>query len=270
MTLTLLRRVAGPLRASRRQEGQVMILFLIFSPVLVIFMMAFVLDVGRGYREKRALVACSDAAALAGAQVLPDRAAAWNLATEYAQKNCTGGPGADGRTATVEIVFPPNSIKVYARKTIETTFARAFGQRYWNVKATAVARLAGVGYAGPLAVRDTSVVLHEDRTFTPRLLSVDGRPASQVSPAVLADWITDPSVSMTPGVYPTVTSALLGNSQVRAALDDLAGELICLPEYDAGGAVVAWVDFQVESYNGSAHTITGTFWEQGESINLVQ
>src|SRR5215216_8185378 len=70
------------------QNGQSMVLALVFLTVLM-GMAAMVLDVGSWYRAHRQAQATADASALAGAQVLPDTAAAAALANEYSAKNST-------------------------------------------------------------------------------------------------------------------------------------------------------------------------------------
>ncbi|HEX6131425.1 MAG TPA: pilus assembly protein TadG-related protein, partial [Actinomycetota bacterium] len=67
----------------RSQRGQAMVLSVAFLAVLL-GMGALVLDVGSWYRADRAAQTTADAAALAGAQKLPDDPGlATNLALEY-------------------------------------------------------------------------------------------------------------------------------------------------------------------------------------------
>ncbi|MGH9895512.1 MAG: pilus assembly protein TadG-related protein, partial [bacterium] len=67
--------------------GQTAVLIVVFMTVLL-GMAAAVLDVGSWYRADRQLQATVDAAALAGAQALPESPAdADALAAEYAEKN---------------------------------------------------------------------------------------------------------------------------------------------------------------------------------------
>src|SRR5690242_21312316 len=74
----------------RSDRGQATILMLVFLVVLL-GMAALVLDIGSWYRADRATQSTADAAALAGAQALPDSTAtATSLASGYASKNGGG------------------------------------------------------------------------------------------------------------------------------------------------------------------------------------
>lgn len=86
------------------ETGQVVVLFAICLVVLLGFA-ALVLDVGFAYYADRSLQASADAAALAGAQELPDAATATTLAREYSgsagAKNVRGNvPGVSTTVAT--------------------------------------------------------------------------------------------------------------------------------------------------------------------------
>jgi hypothetical protein len=120
-------------KSNRGQAYVVTILFL----VVLLGMSAAVLDVGSWYRAHRALQATVDAAALAGAQALPDSTAeATALASDYAAKNGGG---------SMEITF---SKKVYANDTITVEgtrpatgfFAKVFGIETISVQTHAIAR----------------------------------------------------------------------------------------------------------------------------------
>jgi uncharacterized membrane protein len=63
-----------------RDSGQV-IVFTVVALIAFAAMAAFVVDVGYAYFTQRSLQASADAAALAGAQQLPDASAATNTAT---------------------------------------------------------------------------------------------------------------------------------------------------------------------------------------------
>ena len=74
----------------RRERGQAAVLTVVFMIVLL-GMAAAVLDVGSWYKEDRELQATMDAAALAGAQALPDDTAeASALAEQYSTTNGGG------------------------------------------------------------------------------------------------------------------------------------------------------------------------------------
>src|SRR5919205_3406328 len=80
---------------TRSERGQVLVMTVIAMTVLL-GMTALVLDVGAWFHSKRQLQATADAAALAGAQALPDDPSNANqLALQYANKNGGGVLAAD-------------------------------------------------------------------------------------------------------------------------------------------------------------------------------
>jgi len=71
------------------ESGQTLVLMVIFL-ISLLGMTALVLDVGSWYRAKRQLQSTADAAALAGAQALPDNPGnAPGLANQYAADNAS-------------------------------------------------------------------------------------------------------------------------------------------------------------------------------------
>src|SRR5262249_58548725 len=68
------------------ERGQSMVITVVFMVVLLGFA-ALVIDVGSWYRAHRSAQSTADAAALAGAQVLPGTAGPSTLATPYVNKN---------------------------------------------------------------------------------------------------------------------------------------------------------------------------------------
>lgn len=111
-------------------------------------MTALVVDVGYAYYTKRALQASADAAALAGAQELPDPRAAAGRASEY-----SGSPGGknarDGIPAVTSASTacredgvpcrPANAVVVKETADVRTKFARILGLDTLTVSARAVA-----------------------------------------------------------------------------------------------------------------------------------
>jgi hypothetical protein len=74
----------------RGEDGQVLVLVAVFMFGLI-GMAALVVDVGSWFHQQRATQTTVDAAALAGAQALPDTVAARALAKQYAAANGAGG-----------------------------------------------------------------------------------------------------------------------------------------------------------------------------------
>jgi hypothetical protein len=116
--------------------GQAYVLTILFLVVLLA-MAAAVLDVGSWYRAHRSLQATVDAAALAGAQALPQSTGeASTLATEYASKN-----GGGDMTVTFSTkVFANDTITVEGKRPAPGFFSKVFGLDSVTVRTTASAR----------------------------------------------------------------------------------------------------------------------------------
>jgi hypothetical protein len=123
--------------------GQAYVLTVLFLVVLL-GMAAAVLDAGSWYRADRALQATVDAAALAGAQALPeDSAEAAALADEYVTKNGGGSIPDEGGSINVSFdtqVFEDDTIIVEGTRPAPGFFAKVFGVDSVNVNGRAVAR----------------------------------------------------------------------------------------------------------------------------------
>lgn len=136
-------------RMRTEESGQVIVLVSICMTVLL-GMGAMVADVGQLYLERQRLVAAADLAALAGAQLLPDRTRAEATAADYLAKN-----GVDADAVQIEINDANSEITVNLRNTIPTTFARVLGvftQGTWGGATAQSAALSGVSGAAPLGV----------------------------------------------------------------------------------------------------------------------
>jgi hypothetical protein len=142
----------------RTERGQAAVLTLVFLVVLL-GMAALVLDVGSWYRADRATQATADAAALAGAQALPDSTAdASSLATQYADKN---GSGLDSVSFS-DSYGPNDTITVQVKRPATGIFTRLFGINSVNVGSKATARTALISqarYVAPIAVKNTHPML---------------------------------------------------------------------------------------------------------------
>ena len=145
--------------------GQAYVLTILFLLVLL-GMAAAVLDVGSWYRAHRSLQATVDAAALAGAQALPqDTLEASGLANEYAAKN--GGGEMDITFSTT--TFVSDTISVEGTRPAPGFFAKVFGIDTITVRASAKAR---AGY--PVAAKWVApIVVHIDH---PMLQPCGGNP----------------------------------------------------------------------------------------------
>jgi hypothetical protein len=283
--------------ARRHERGQAAVLTVLFMVVLLA-MAAAVLDVGSWYQEDRELQATMDAAALAGAQALPDDAAAATaLAGEYATKN---GGGLD-TTAVTTTKIANDTIKVNGSRPAPGFFSKLFGIDSVTVNATAKARtgvLASAKWAAPIAVDRRHPLLQcnpapcsEDATQLElekvgpgafRLINID-QSHGGTGPDILAAWIQTGYEGYMPlNWYFSDSGAKFNSSQVQDALDAVIGKELLFPVYDdtqASGAnfeyeVIGWVGFVITSYEiqGSKHNkLNGNFtrviWEgiNGES-----
>jgi hypothetical protein len=120
----------------KQSGGQAYVITILFLAVLLA-MAAAVLDIGSWYRADRSLQATVDAAALAGAQALPDgTASASTLASQYAAKN---GGGTMNITFESQ-VFPDDTITVTGSRPAPGFFSKMLGINSVTVHATASAR----------------------------------------------------------------------------------------------------------------------------------
>ena len=150
----------------RDERGQVLVLVAL-AMVALVAIAGLAIDVGYAYYAQRSLQASTDAAALAGAQELPDTAAAAAAARDYggedgrrnARRNVTGvativttrclrsAPGCN----------PANAISVVERTTVPTVFARVLGIDSFDVSARATA-------CSPCSAKELDIMLVLDRT----------------------------------------------------------------------------------------------------------
>ena len=156
------------MRHARRERGQILPLAALMLVVLL-GIGAFAIDIGYAYYAKRQLQSAADAAALAGAQDLPNAATAVATATSYGAANtpanlasfaftyqtkCTATAIiATGCTASVN----PNELLVTATASTDTWFAGMFGYKHFNVTAHANA-------CSPCSSTPVDIVIALDRT----------------------------------------------------------------------------------------------------------
>ena len=277
-------------RNARTERGQATVLTLIFLVVLL-GMAALVLDLGSWYRADRDTQSTADAAALAGAQALPDDTGqASSLASTYASKN-----GSGLESVSFSNSYGPNdTIKVTVKKPANGVFTKLFGVNSVNVGSKATARTALISsakYVAPIVVRNTHPKLLGTvgcPCFTPAnvttiplgrngapgafdLLNLDGSRGG-TGPGILADWMLkgyDGYLDI--GQYYSDPGAKWDSSQMHSALDQRIGTTLLFPVYDdligngsnAQYHVIGWVGFHLLSYEarGSSGSITGYFTE---------
>lgn len=126
----------------KEEKGQVVVIAALAMVVLLGFT-ALAVDGGSLYLAKRQASNAADAAALAGALVLPQSTAV-NVATNYVQKN-----GAEVVKLTTPYDGKSNKIEVITKKNVNFTFARVLGFTQSDASARAVAQKFWAGEALP-------------------------------------------------------------------------------------------------------------------------
>jgi Flp pilus assembly protein TadG len=155
------------MRRGRKEEGQILPV-VAFALVVLLGISAFAIDIGYAYYAKRQLQSAVDAAALAGAQDLPNATNAIATAQSYAAANtpsnvsftltyetkCTATAViATGCSAAVN----PNALVVTATATTTTWFSGLFGIKHLDVSTHANA-------CSPCSSTPVDIVVAIDRT----------------------------------------------------------------------------------------------------------
>lgn len=276
-------------RNPRNARGQATVLTLVFLVVLL-GMAALVLDFGSWYRADRDTQSTADAAALAGAQALPDDATqAASLAANYASKN---GGGLDG-TEISSSITTDDTIKVTIKKQSPGIFTKLFGVDSATVGSKATARVGALDqalYVAPIVVNIKHPALHcggtEQRPIpcfgqpteldlldlhSPGngnasgsfgLIDLTGDLGGNVGAGDLADWMEHGYDKMMPlGKYSSAPSSNFNESNFQQALADrlTSGEDVLFPIYDTltgsgTGAqynVIGWIGFHITDYQAN-------------------
>ena len=146
----------------RRDERGQAIVLMTLSLVVIMGMAALVVDVGSWYHTKRRLQGTADAAALAGAQLLPnDPSGAQSQALAYANKN--GGDVAGANITVTSTVLPNDTISVRARRTDPGIFSGILGITSADIDARAKARVGPptkARYVAPMVVDCDHPLIH--------------------------------------------------------------------------------------------------------------
>jgi Putative Flp pilus-assembly TadE/G-like len=274
----------------RQEDGQTAALALLALTALL-GISALVLDVGSWLRVQRKLQATVDAAALAGAQYLPqDPTAAAQAAQTYISRN-----GGDPAQASVSLPAG-DEITVDEHEDAPSFFANVFhiSSARVGAHATALARTAGtVRYVAPIAVSEQHPMLQcrpqpcfdqptqidlADLKFPDSstaagnfgLLDLDGDAGGSASTSVLADWLRNGySGPLGVGVYEGAPGAHFNAAPFDSALNARVGTEVLFPVYrsitgsGSGAAfnVVGWVAFKLTRWtaSGSGGTLYGQF-----------
>jgi hypothetical protein len=281
---------------TRNEQGQSTVIMVVFLVVLL-GMAALVLDVGSWYRAKRDAQSTADAAALAGAQALPNTSSASTLAQQYASKN--GGIGTGTVTFSTKL-NANDTITVSVKRTAPGFFSKLFGVRSVTTGATASARsepVSAVRGVAPITVHYTHPLLNckgggQNITCNPTfgatttlslddlhgsgggngagafgLINLDQSSGGNIGADVLADWLLHGFDGYLPlGKYNSAPSANFNNSQFDAAMTAVLNTEVLFPVYrvlkgpgsTALYDIIGWVGFVPTSFNPSGSSGTIT------------
>jgi len=271
----------------RREDGQALVLGVLLMASLL-GCAALVLDVGSWFRDKRQLQSTADAAALAGAQSLPqDPAGAISLAVQYGNTN--GGGVSAGNVSISSVLSPNDTISVSSGNQAPGFFSKVFHINTVNVAAAAAARVdlpaQALGVA-PMVVSDKhpllagsgcpcfgqATTLPFDKLGAPGafgMLNLDqggNNPGSSTE----GDWIEKGYNGYLPlGNYNSDPGAKFSSNNVQSALSDRIGTVLLFPVFhsltgngsNAVYSIIGWVGFYLTSFDvhGNNATLYGHF-----------
>jgi hypothetical protein len=279
--------------AVRKNESGQAIVLMTLSLVVIMGMAAFVIDVGSWYHTKRHLQGTADAAALAGAQLLPtDSSGAQSQALTYANKN--GGNVAGADITVTSTVFQNDTISVKAKKTDAGIFSGILGIASANIDARAKARVGPplqARYVAPMVVDCEHPLIHNcDGDSTPDfgvntamdydpmgapgaygMLNLDGGNGTPGSSDEAA-WILrgfDKYLGL--GDYRSDPGAKFSSNNIRDALEARRGTVLLFPVFrvlsgtgqNAVYEIIGWIGFHLTTFevHGNNATLNGYFTE---------
>ena len=281
------------MNVKRNQSGQAFVLTVLMITALL-GLTALVVDVGSWFRAHRALQATADAAALAGAQELPDNpATATSLANDYAAKNQTALAGVSVNLS--QSYVSNDTIKVHVEKPAEGIFSKVFGINSVDEGASATARTAGMKsalYVAPIVVNKKHPMLNNcggpcfgpsNQTTIPvgttgapgafSLVNLDPQSGGTTGASTLAEWIVNGfDKYLDIGGYASDPGVKFNSNGIQdamnARMNGIDNELL-FPVYDtiagtgsnAQYRIIGWVGFYVTAVdkNGNNGNISGYF-----------
>jgi len=247
-----------------------------------------VLDVGSWFRDKRQLQTAADAAALAGAQSLPNNPAGANaLAVQYGTSN--GGGVTSGNVIVSSGLTANDTISVHATNSAPGFFSNVFGIKSVTVGASAVARSevpAQALYVAPMVVRNTHPLLagsgcpcfNQQTTlnFDPMgapgafgMLNLSGG-SGTVGASTEGNWILNGYNQYLPlGSYKSDPGAKFSSANVQNALQARENTVLLFPVFNtltgsgqnAVYNIIGWVGFYLQSFSvhGNTASLQGYF-----------
>jgi hypothetical protein len=282
---------------SRSDRGQATVLTLVFLVVLL-GMAALVLDMGSWYRADRSTQSTADAAALAGAQALPeDPNTARTLAAQFATKN--GGLGSAASRSLEDRRQRHDQRRGQAAGAgllledlrRQERHRRLDGDR--EVGGRLVRQVRGADHRplqAPAAelhraldASDLQPGLHARDDAQPRRPAPEGRrqrlrrvrllnlnfgdPHGNIGAGTLADWLLHGYGDYLPlGTYFSAPSANFNNSQFQDSMTQVIGKEVLFPVYrlltgpgsNAKYDIIGWVGFVIRTFDPSGSSGTIT------------
>jgi Flp pilus assembly protein TadG len=274
----------------KSERGQAFVLAAV-AMVMLLGMAALVLDVGNWFRDKRRLQGTVDAAALAGAQQLPDDSAgAQSQALTYANKNGGDVAGAD---IVISSQYQPNdTIAVTGQRNDPGIFTKVIAIPGADITARAKARVgppAQALHVAPMVVFcGHSLIQNCNNDHTPQfgvqttmdydpmgapgafgMLNLDGQNGT-VGSSFEADWINkgfDKYLGL--GNYKSDPGAKFSSTNIQSALDDRMNTVLLFPVFktlddqgqNAYYDIIGWIGFYLTGYDvhGNGATLHGYF-----------
>lgn len=143
------------LKKIKDESGQALVI-VAASVIVLMGVTAFSVDMGMAYNAKAELQAAADAAALAGAQDLPNASLAAETANSYVDLNYDD---VDKVVVTTPYKLNPKQIEVTCEKTFEYMFAKVLGfdSKVIKVRAVATSEATWEGDALPFINLDDSI-----------------------------------------------------------------------------------------------------------------
>lgn len=244
-------RASGGAHGGDGERGQMLVTAVLLSFVLLM-LVAVATETALIWVQRRNLQNAADAAALAGAQRLPeDPAAAISDAKAWAAKNMSGLTGNEAR------VFDNNrAIRATVKKRAATVFGDWFGYGGFEITASAAARVAQPLLPGPgvvpLAVDDAAfacakagapqcktLVLkpwageNDDPRSSYQLVNIDGQGVSGLEAAIKGGArtpITDPTAQQPGNTGRSLSDGLLTRMEAAAAFGCLTWSQVVLSD----------------------------------------
>jgi hypothetical protein len=278
------------MNVKQSERGQAFVVTILMTATLL-GLTALVLDVGSWFRAHRQLQATADAAALAGAQALPDVPGdASSLANDYAARNTSNLQ--DVNVSVSQTYVANDTIRVHVSKPAEGFFSKVFGIDSVNEGASATARTAGMQsalYVAPIVVNKKHPMLNNcsgpcfgpsyqttvpvAQTGAPGafgLVNLDPTSNGTTGASTVAGWIENGfDKYLDIGSYASDPGVKFNSNSIQDAMDQRIGTEMLFPVFDtltgtgsnAQYHIIGWVGFFVTGVdpNGNNGSVSGYF-----------